>query len=291
MFEMNCGFTKDAMESLEQASRKLQNAQDCLDACREQLFEGGDPWPRLEELAQQCGVHLYTVHLLFLIRCAPETGRRYEKAGISREIFWDSMKDLRYKAEETHRIYGIWGVYCGKFLSGLLLLRCFCLGRLQFEMMKSDFSCRVGSRTLSKGDPVINVHIPSFGKLQYGAVEAAYESATVFFRRFFPEGDVWFRCETWFFYPQVRGMLPRGNMQRFASDYTVVHAWIDPMQDDRYRVFDLPADVLPEQYPQNNPLRKKLKTWLLAGNTMGVGIGFLLWSRGKAVSCTDSHRN
>ena len=73
-------------------------------------------------------------------------------------------------------------------------------------------------------------------------------------------------------------------MRRFSQDFTVVRACIDPEQDDRYRVFGRPPSIPVAEYPATNRLQQGLKAWLLAGNTMGVGFGLLLWKDGKVLT-------
>lgn len=285
-FGQKCAFSQDAMDALIQAESKLEanHGLSVFTNCREQLFLGdGDPWKQIDALAEETGVHLFTVHQLFLIYCAEETKARYEKAGYSENLYWDAMKDLKYKMEETHQVYGVWGVYCGPWLSSFILLKCFCLGRLQFEILPSEFSYELAGHTLHPHESVVNVHIPSFGRLAHEDVLDAYSRAAKFFGHLFPDGAVWFHCETWMLYPQVNALLPAGNMKRFSEDFDVVHACIDPNQDDRYRVFMLPPDVPITEYPEKNALQKNLKAWLLEGNTMGVGFGLFLWKDGEVV--------
>ena len=285
-FGQKCAFSQDAMDALIQAESKLEanHGLSVFTNCREQLFLGdGDPWKQIDALAEETGVHLFTVHQLFLIYCAEETKARYEKAGYSENLYWDAMKDLKYKMEETHQVYGVWGVYCGSWLASFILLKCFCLGRLQFEILPSEFSYELAGHTLKPHEPVVNVHIPSFGRLAHEDVLDAYSRAAKFFGHLFPDGAVWFHCETWMLYPQVNALLPAGNMKRFSEDFDVVHACIDPNQDDRYRVFMLPPDVPITEYPEKNTLQKNLKAWLLEGNTMGVGFGLFLWKDGEVV--------
>ena len=136
---------------------------------------------------------------------------------------------------------------------------------------------------LKQGDPVVNVHIPSFGKLLYPDVLDAYARAADFFQALFPDGHVWFHCETWMMYPPVHALIPKGNMTRFTADYEVVSAYIDPNEDDRFRVFPHPPEDPVEIYPENTPLQRDLKAWLLAGNTMGLGHGLMLWKNGAVV--------
>ena len=285
-FGQNCAFSQDAMDALMQAESKLEANHDLsvFLTCREQLFLGdGDPWKQIDALAEGTGVHLFTVHQLFLIYCAEETKARYEKAGYSENLYWDAMKDLKYKMEETQQVYGVWGVYCGPWLASFILLKCFCLGRLQFEILPSEFHYELAGHTLKPHESVVNVHIPSFGRLAHEDVLDAYSRAAKFFGLLFPDGAVWFHCETWMLYPQVNALLPAGNMKRFSEDFDIVHASIDPNQDDRYRVFMLPPDVPITEYPEKNALQKNLKAWLLEGNTMGVGFGLFLWKDGEVV--------
>ena len=285
-FGQKCAFSQEAIDALMQAESQLEANHDLpvFSACREQLFLGkGDPWKQINALADEKGVHRFTAHQLFLIYCAEETKARYEKAGYSEDLYWDAMKDLKYKMEETQQVYGVWGVYCGPWLASFILLKCFCLGRLQFEILPGEFHYELAGHTLKPHDPVVNVHIPSSGKLAYEDVLDAYSRAAKFFGHLFPDGAVWFHCETWMLYPQVNALLPAGNMKRFSEDFDIVHACIDPNQDDRYRVFLLPPDVPITEYPEKNTLQKNLKAWLLEGNTMGVGFGLFLWKDGEVV--------
>jgi hypothetical protein len=285
-FGRRCAFTAEAIDALQQAAVRLE-ANGCMlvfKECRAQLFlSKGDPWQKLDALAYETRVHKFTVHQLFLIYCAEETKNCYKKAKYPEDIYWDSMQDLKYKMEETHRIYGVWGVYCGPWLASFILMKCFCLGRLQFEILPCEFHYELAGHTLHPHAPVVNVHIPSFGKLNYEDVLDAYSRAAEFFGHLFPDGAVWFHCESWMLYPEVNALLPAGNIKRFSEDFDIVHACIDPSQDDRYRVFMLPPDVPIAEYPEKNTLQRSLKSWLLAGNTMGVGSGLFLWKNGKIV--------
>ena len=283
-FCQDCGFSAEAIGSLRKDWELLSQGSDTEKVfiqCREWLFsQANDPWPALDQLAQATGIHPFAVHQLFLVFCAGWTKVKYQERGYSKSLYWDAMKDLRHKMEETHQVYGVWGVYCGRWLAGLLRMSIFCLGRLQFEIIPSAFRFEHAGCVLRHHNPVINVHIPSFGRLEYGDVLDAYCRAAKFFSHLFPNGNVWFHCETWILYPPVNALLPEGNMKRFSRDFTVVRACIDPGQDDRYRVFMLPPSTPTTEYPENNRLQRNLKAWLLEGNTMGVGFGLFLWKEG-----------
>lgn len=250
-----------------------------------------EQWERIDKLAREAGVHPFTAHQLFLVLCAEDTLINYRSRGLPESLYWDTMRDLKFKMMETYDVYGIWGVYCGPWLASLILMKCFCLGRLQFEILPSEFHYELAGHTLYPQAPVVNVHIPSFGRLGYEDVFDAYIRAAKFFGHLFPDGEVWFHCESWILYPAVNALLPAGNMKRFSEDYDIVHAHVDPNQDDRYRVFMLPSNVPISEYPEKNTLQRNLKAWLLSGNSMGVGVGLFLWKNGKIVSNNRALQN
>ena len=284
-FGAQCHFLPEAICALTEAAVLLEKHERVFFGCREQLFaQTGDPWETLDDLAATAGIHPYTVHQLFLIYCADETYAWYQAAGHTQALYWDAMKDLKYKMEETHQIYGVWGVYCGRWLSSFILLKCFCLGRLQFEILPSEFHYELAGCTLQPRDPVVTVHIPSFGRLDYGEVVDAYSRAAQFFAPRFPTGAVWFHCETWILCPEVNELLPEGNLKRFSRDFHIVRACVDPNVDDRYRVFMQMPGVPVADYPEKNTLQRNLKAWLLEGNQMGLGFGLFLWKNGEIVS-------
>ena len=61
----------------------------------------------LESLDGEEGISKYTFALLFMIGISRHTWELYQKQGISREIFHDSMADMHWKLLECHRMYDI----------------------------------------------------------------------------------------------------------------------------------------------------------------------------------------
>lgn len=283
-FGKKLDFPKESFSFLEKAEKILLKKADILKDCKVRFFASEEaPWVRLDALAEQLHLHPYTVHLLFVVFCAEEGRKRFLDAGYREDLFWDAMKDARFKMEETKTVYDVWGVYCGWWFLDFLLMKRFCLGRLQFEIIPSEFACSIAGHTLNPHDLVINVHIPSFGPLHYEEVMDAYQRAVEFYGHLFPDGNIWFHCETWILYPPVNALLPQGNMKRFSEDFKIVHSWIDPSVDDRYRIFQVPGHVPMEQYPESNTLQRNLKAWLLKGNEMGISFGLFLWKDGRII--------
>lgn len=282
-FFRRTNFPPEAIAAVSVAEEALRSVADFNKLQHGFFQDDATVWETLHVCAREAGIHPFTADLILLLSCIPEAKLRYAQAGIPENIYWDSMKDIRFKMEETHTVYDIWGVYCGPWLAMLLQQKCICLGRLQFEPLHSHCGCVIGEHTLQKGDLLLNVHIPSFGKLLYEDVLDAYRQAAQFFQDKFPNRLIWIQAETWILYPPVMQLLPEGNLRTWAKDYQVVLACIDPKQDDRYRIFQKPSSTPVQEYPEKNPLQRQLKAWLLEGNQMGIGFGYLLMKDGSLI--------
>ena len=121
-FGERCRFSSQAMASLEAAWGALvpgAQAEAVLCRCREQLFAGsGEVWRQLDALAEEAGIHRFTVHQLFLIFCAERTRENYRQAGYAQDLYWDSMKDLK---AQTIAIFSYIDPIVAIILSALLL--------------------------------------------------------------------------------------------------------------------------------------------------------------------------
>ncbi|NLK26943.1 MAG: DUF5596 domain-containing protein [Clostridiales bacterium] len=134
---------------------------------RDQLKDYNQAWLDLEKAAELSREHKYTVHLLFLICLSKHLRERYKDRGISYQIFYDSMCDLKWKLFECHKMYDIWGSFVADWEKGFFTMDLFALGRLHFELIPWAYSYEKDGYQVKKGDTVINIHIPSCGPLLY----------------------------------------------------------------------------------------------------------------------------
>ena len=232
---------------------------------------------RLNYIAEELHIHPYTVHLMYFILCSRRVRECYVEKSIDLNIYHASMLDLKWKLMETKSVYGIYGVHCGDWFRPFFQLERFALGRLQFEVAASFLDYSNGEYMIKKGDPVINVHIPSSGPLEYKQVLDSYAFAADFFQGRFTGPVIPFQCDSWLLYPRVNKLLPEGNLARFAADFDVRLAGIDSLQDDRWRVFHVPNNTPIKDYSATTRLQKRLKKWLLEGNQMGIGLGYFFY--------------
>lgn len=245
---------------------------------QDQFAEIGDDLILLDKIAEIVGIHPYTIHLLFYVLCAKKTKQLYIQRNLPLDTYRSSMLAVKWKMQKTHKMYGVWGSGWAAWFRPFFQLRRFGIGRLEFELSASLADYKSGAYDVHKGDAVINVHIPAAGPLEHGAVLQSYQMAAQFFREAFPSGVIPFQCTTWLLYPPVLEMVPLGNLWTFSRDYEIVAVEDASEEDDRWRVFHVPESVPVEVYPEETTLQRRLKTWLLEGNSMGSGLGMFFYT-------------
>ena len=221
------------------------------------------------------GVHNYTAELLLFICFSRKLLERYTEANLPRQIWHDSMLDLRYKLEECQVVLGICGSFVAGWFPGFFNLTRFALGRLQFEIVELDRDYQSGDVSLTKGDKVINVHIPRSGEpLSKEAYEDAFVRAKEFYKDTFPTGPVPFICHSWLLYPQTASFVPSHlNVYKFLSEFTIIDSHYND-GDDLWRLFDT-MERHPDRLPANTSLRRAYVTHLKNGGRVGWGFGVL----------------
>ena len=102
----------------------------------------------------------YRMQFLYLYcRMGLEAYEKYVEKDISREIFFDTFRDLTYWCENCFSEYGEYGINEYHWFFRHIELRIFRLGRLQFEQLPSEWEFPYDqNRQVKKGDPVISIH-------------------------------------------------------------------------------------------------------------------------------------
>ena len=225
---------------------------------------------RMDELAPECGESPYTMRVLPYICMLDQAKARYDEAGIGEDVYTDTFADLLWKTRECRQIYGVWGSFAAPWFYRFFELKCFALGRLQFEF--TDFKA---DAPLQRGERVINVHIPSSGPLRRADCEDAYSRAVSFFG-FESEKYVPFVCDSWLLHPICAQLDENSGIRRFASDYEVLCVIDDPEYMDMWRIFGVPWPGRAESLPENTALQRLFKGYLLSGGIPGRGYGLYL---------------
>ncbi len=144
--------------------------------------------------------------------------------------------------------------------------------REQVALPLADWQC-----VLRPSDPVLDMHIPADGKMDYDACGASVQAAPAFFARHFPElpAPAAFVCFTWLLDTQYARLLPaESNIVRWQREFHAFPILSDDL-DPFFRVFDgKPADLTTA--PRDTALRRAMLDTTLAGKPVRCAGGFIL---------------
>ncbi len=238
----------------------------------------------LEELSEGEGVNKYTTRLLFHILLTQKLRQLYKEKGISDTVFFDSLSDLKYKAIECYNVHKVWGSFTSRWFNGFYTLERFAFGRLQFEVCGPAKAYDKGNVHIGAGDQVINVHIPSSGPLKHEECIKAYKQAYQHYKKYAKDGIICFQCHSWLLEPALEELIDESsNIIKFKRDYDVYHVDKRGTFPDAWRVFLTSDGVDVKDYPENTLLQKRIKEYLLNGNTIGYGLGIMKFDGEKVI--------
>ncbi len=218
--------------------------------------------------AQELCVNRLILNMVFFIMAEQSIKFIYNAKGYS-DIYFDTIRDVYYKCEECKKIYGVWGT------NVLFWFRCYAkcclfgLGRLQYEPESAD---KDYPGYIKKGEPWVNMHIPSGGPLVLSEV---YDSMDRAYKFFGGKGEeMIFTCNTWLLYPPQCEMYKEGsNLKKFAElfDITEYH----DSNRDLWRVFFKEDCTDLATLSAETSLAKKILERLKEGKSMGYARGFI----------------
>lgn len=275
-------FPTNAQEELLSKLDTLLNLYDFLEIVNRYNTEDFDFSKALEDtknLALNHNVCEYTAYMLLLICMAPDLRERYIQKNIDEIIFYNTMRDLRYKLEECRLVRGKYGTFVPWWYKGFFEMKIFALGRLQFEINYTWFDCEVDGKHIPKDTKVLSVHIPRTGtKLEHCLVEDSYRRAADFFKDEFD--NIIFICNSWLLYPWNRSVLKDGsNLAEFYDDFTVVNSGEYHNYSEVWRLFDCLYDGNPDKLPNDTSLRRAYIDRIKSGKPLGYGTGVILYNK------------
>lgn len=232
----------------------------------------------LKAISPRCGVHTFTLHMLFFIILSRKTRKIYGERGIAPEIFRASMMDLHWKLLECRKMFGIWGTSVADWQIWWFEVKRFALGRFQYELVPFEETYEKNGVTLHPGDLVINVHIPSCGRLVREEYMKSYAMAADFFRDAFTDRPIVFLCESWMLFPEHRLFLPKtSNILGFMQDYDIYKEEYN--NGDLWRIFYEDYEKPAEELPGDTGLQRAYRSWLMEGHQAGLGFGIFIYKQ------------
>lgn len=132
------------------------------------------------------------------------------------------------------------------------------------------------------GDAVLKVHIAPGPGFDAAGCDEAFAMARELFPRCFPEYDFkGFLTHTWFLGPALEPALREGsnimNFRRYFQIFPAQSDGIDVFQYVYQKHVNSPAEVVIDELPEDNSLRKGVKEQLQKGNYIYEFNGFIRW--------------
>lgn len=234
---------------------------------------------QMQGISSCVGIHQYTGDLLLYICLSKYLEEHYKKAGLSLDIYQNSVYDLKYKLAECRAVYGVCGSFVGGWFDRFFDMTRFAFGKLQFELIEFGDHYQKGDLVLSPQQAVINVHIPRTGsKLDRESMHAAYAQAAAFFAPTLGEGAVVFVCESWLLFPPNLDMLRKeSNLFAFISQYDIYKSGEYEDHHDLWRLFDMNYTGDADKLPQDTSLRCAYVARIKRGEATGWGRGVYVY--------------
>ena len=161
--------------------------------------------------------------LSFLYMCE-KLKTKYDDKKIPHEILMDTLADIVIWCNTWSDIKD--GLYLGEcgWLKRHLSMKLFKLGRLQFCMGKAE--CDIPKHNISKGDNVLEIHIPETGPLTPEECEKSISYAKEFFAEYFPEFDYkCFTCHSWLLDRSLSAFLKQeSNIIKFQNMFDEIES-------------------------------------------------------------------
>ena len=235
-------------------------------------------------LARRLPVSPYTLQLLLFICHSAHTLALYRERSMDEQIWHDSMLDLKYKLDECHVVYGVWGSFVCEWFPRFFTLERFALGRLQFEWETLGKAYEGQDITLSEGARVVQLHIPRSGEpLSAARCDDSFARAVEFYTPQLKEGEpLVFTCSSWLLYPENEHIIPEGSNIRAFMRRVDISRQGTPGGDhpDLGRLFDT-MEKNPDRLPADSSLRRAYIDHLKKGGKTGWGYGVIVAKSGK----------
>ena len=216
---------------------------------------------------------LLYLHLVF----SEAAYKELQLLGIEEKYFYSSLYDLEGKCahnKEEHGIYGIpvdhipWFRYA-------MIATIFTLGRLQFQIAKSEYDVEIDGVSIKKGDTCYFVHVPAGGPLTEQACLESYKRALEFFGKYYGVENMMCFCYSWLLQPWIDDVLkPDTNIIKFKSTFRLIET-VESIPHTFNFIFPKQYESL-EDYPTDNALRQAAVDRRRKGELVGYGVGVRL---------------
>ncbi len=232
----------------------------------------------VESLNCEC-INQYTLHLLFLLECTSYLLDNYTLNGIDRNIFVDSMKDIKYKLDECKKVKNVFGTFVVNWYKGFFEMTRFALGRLQYDVtVHVGDSFELDGFAVKEGDFELNCHIPSAGPFTGKKVTDSLKRAYNFFNDRLKDGILPVRCNSWLLFPPYSKVFgEKSNTLDFVRNFKIYSVTEKDEFGDAWRVFNADYDGDVAKLPSETTMQRSFINYIANGGTFGTAKGIILF--------------
>lgn len=236
---------------------------------------------KVNELAELIDESPYTINLVLLINCTKPLKAAYKKAGISEDIYWRSVLDLKSKMLECKENFDIYGTFVEGWFMSFYTLRRFALGRFQYDLSDFDEEFYEGHGIhIKDSEFCLGMHIPSHQEpLTYEVRLDSYKKAFEFFKDRFDGKHIIICCGSWLLYPDNLNILPeKSNTCDFILDFEPLDIKRTYDFGDCWRIFGQNKSCLkPEELQRDTTMQKAFAEWFDQGKKAGSAYSMIVF--------------
>ena len=211
---------------------------------------------------------IYRLGVILLL--AKDLKEQYNISGIDEKIYYDTLSDIKIWCTDN-------GIKNYGWLKNHLSFELFRLGRLQFQLFECKSKALLYNKLpFSYGEKLVYIHIPEGEKLSKEECIKSIKEADIFFKTYFPNHKYkYYFCESWLLYEGNRDFMDENsNIVKFMSLFNIAYSVkIDKQAIER--IFRK-RRFFKKNYPENTSLQKRAKNYISNGNSLGVGVGYIL---------------
>ena len=217
------------------------------------------------------------MHLYLTIIYAEAAKAQMNERGIPDSYFYGSFHGVGVNCALTLRKTGVVGLEMFElpWFRYSLNSELYLLGRLEFQVAKSEYDVEFEGYSVKKGDTVLFVHIPGSEPLTEEACKSSYLMALDFFGTYYGMKKLACFCYTWILQPWIADVLPPDcNVIKFKNSFKLLETIQSIPHTFRF-IFDDQYDNI-DDYPTDKPLRKAAVERRKNNEFIGYGVGVRL---------------
>lgn len=240
----------------------------------------------LKPLSEKYNTDFKSIYMVFLLANLDKMKQIYREKNIDEALFFDMVKDLKYKLDECKKVHGIYGTMSFNWYYKIFSGEIVSLGRFQYQ--KDKFygkNYTWGDINLTSDDDVVRFHIPSSGPITREMRLDSYKKAFEYYGKKKGEYLV-ITCVSWLLYQENRIIYPEGsNLLDFMDDFDIT----DSVEHENpfpnaWRVFGMDFTGDTSILPDKTTLQKNYIEWLKSGNKVGSGLGVIIFDGEKILN-------